>query len=65
MNNTARTLFGRGRQPRHRTEMGATAVECAATMHPVVKVAVLLGVRVPSAVDKAAVRAGACSILCD
>ena len=65
MNNTAGMLFGRGRQPRHRTATGDMAVEWAASMHPVVEVVVLLGVGVSATNDEPAVRTGACSMSCD
>ena len=65
MNNTAGTLFGRGRQPRHRMATGATAVEWAASMHPVDEVVVLLGGGVPATIDEAAVQADAGPIPCD
>ena len=42
MSNTAGTLFGRSRGPRHRTTTDATVVEWAAPMHPVDEMIVLL-----------------------
>ena len=42
VNNRTRMLFGRSRGPRH-TKTGATAVESAASMHPVDEVIMLLG----------------------
>ena len=61
MNITAGTLFDRSRGPHHRAMTGSAAVEWAAS-HPVDEVVVLLGGEVPTAIDKAVVRARACLI---
>ena len=60
VNNTAGTLFGRSRGPRHRAAMRATTVESAALICPEDEVVVLLGGGewVPAAIDEAAVQAG-------
>ena len=65
VNNTAGTLFGRSRRPRHCTAMGATAVKWAASMHPMEEVVVLLGRGVSLVVNEAAVRPGTVFMPCD
>ena len=54
VNNTAGTLFGRSRGPRHRVVTGNMAVEGTASMHATDEVAML---------NKAAMQAGASPIL--
>ena len=60
VSNTAETLFGRSRRPRHRTATGATTVEWAVLMHTEGDVVVLLGGGGGSAaINEAVVQAGA------